>query len=138
MIRHCAIVALGLSISSLAIGGGGPDPLGALSDEFTHAGSIQAWSRVEFTEGWNATHLEVHDVNVTTPGAMTLVPYTTSWYENYRGPFVFKLVEGDFVLTTEVTASGRDGVSVPQSQYSLAGVFIRAPRDITPGTWAPG
>lgn len=132
--KHIAAILL----AAPALAGAGPSDLAPLSDEFSHPGSIQAWSRVEFVEQWNASQLEVHDVDLTTPDAMTMIPYTVSWFQNYRGPFVFKLVEGDFVFTTHITVSGRDGVSVPQSQYSLAGAFIRAPRDITPATWTPG
>lgn len=132
--RNCAALLL----AAPAFAGGSASDLTSLSDEFSHSGSIQAWSRIEFVEQWNVSQLEVHDVDISTPDAMTMIPYTVSWFQNYRGPFVFKLVDGDFVFTAHITVSGRDGVSVPQSQYSLAGAFIRAPRGITPATWTAG
>ncbi|MGB0715084.1 MAG: hypothetical protein ACPGXK_04345 [Phycisphaerae bacterium] len=111
--------------------------LAPLSDEFDDGSSQSDWSRVHVVEGWNADDLEVFDIDATTAGRMTMVPFTTSWFEDYRGPLVFKEVTGDFVITTDVEVSARDGVSVPGigTEYSLAGIMIRTPRDITPQTW---
>jgi hypothetical protein len=105
------------------------------SDEFDSPATLADWSRVEFTEGWNATHLESLSID---SGALTMVPHTAVWFADYRGPMLFKVIDGDFAVTTTVTATGRDGVSVPASQYSLAGLMIRSPRDITPATWTFG
>ena len=69
---------------------------------------------------------------------MTLMPYTCVWSEDYRGPLVFKLVRGDFVITTEVAISNREHSGAPRTPYSLAGILVRAPRDITPQTWRSG
>ncbi len=112
--------------------------LGGVSDEFNVSSTLSNWSRVNVTEGWNADQLESLELNTTTPGQMVVTPFTCSWYQDWRGPMIFKLITGDFVVTTSVQARGRDGVSVPQSQYSLAGLMIRTPRAITPGTWTPG
>ena len=113
--------------------------LALLSDEFDDAATLANWTRVNEEEGWMADDLEVFDINATTPGRMTMMPYTTSWFEDYRGPLVFKEVTGDFVITTDVEVSARDGASVPGigTEYSLAGIMIRTPRDITPQTWTP-
>lgn len=112
--------------------------LAPLSDEFSNAAALADWSRVNEVEGWNADQLELLDINATVPGSMVQMPYTCSWYQNWRGPMVFKAVTGDFVITTSVTVSARDGVSVPSSDYSLGGIMIRTPRDVTPATWTPG
>ena len=65
-------------------------------------------------------------------------PHTVVWYENWRGPMVFKEVAGDFVFTTEVHIGDRDDVGssdldgIPDdAAYSLGGLMIRTPRDIT-------
>ena len=109
-----------------------------LSDEFENAGTLGTWRRVHVEEQWNAEQLEVWDIDATTPGRMTMIPYTVVWYGEWRGPYAFKQVGGDFVVPTEVTSTGRNGVSVPASLYSLGGILIRTPRSITPATWAPG
>src|SRR5207248_960338 len=44
----------------------------------------------------------------------------------------------DFVVTTDVEASQRGGTGAPRSNYSLAGIMVRAPRAITPSTWRAG
>lgn len=111
--------------------------LAPLTDKFESATTLAAWSRVHLVEQWNADQLETFDINTTRAGRMVMMPYVTSWYENYRGPLAFQEVTGDFVITTELRATGRDGTSVPQSQYSLAGIMVRTPRNITPQTWTP-
>ena len=113
-------------------------PIAGLSDEFEDPATLPLWLRVHQIEQWNAEQLESWDIDATQPGRMVMIPYTCTWYRDYRGPFAFKAIDGDFVLTTRVHASGRDGVSVPQALFSLAGIMVRTPRAITPATWTPG
>lgn len=108
-----------------------------LNDEFI-SNSLGDYQRVEVAEGWGNNQLEVLDINGTRPGWLTMVPYTNAWYEDYRGPLVFKEVTGDFAVTTSVEATGRSGSGAPNRLYSLAGIMIRAPRAITPATWVAG
>ena len=117
-----------------------PNDLAPLSDEFVDASRITEWSRVHEVEQWNADQLEIYDVNDTQPGRLVMMPYTSIWYQDWRGALAFKEVEGDFVITTEVHVTARDGVSIPgvESLFALSGLLIRTPRDITPDTWAPG
>ncbi len=109
-----------------------------LGDEFDSAGSLSAWSRIHLTEQWNADQLQGYDVNLTEPGRMFMMPYTCTWYRDYRGPMSYKLVSGDFAITTDVRVTARDGSGAPESLFSLAGIMIRTPRNITPATWTPG
>jgi hypothetical protein len=69
-----------------------------------------------------------------------MIPYTSSWYRDYRGALDFKIVTGDFAITAEIRTTGRDGQSIPgiEGQFSLGGLMIRTPRDITPDDWQPG
>ena len=108
-----------------------------LSDEFGDPATLADWSRIHEEEEWFADQVEVLDVDTTTPGALTLIPYTVSWYQDWRGPLLYKLVDGDFAVTTSVTVTARDGVSIPASTFSLGGLLIREPRDVTPATWVP-
>src|SRR5262249_47050770 len=50
---------------------------------------------------------------------------------------VYKPVQGDFVMTTRVHVSNRSGSGAPRAQFSLAGIMVHTPRDITPQTWRP-
>lgn len=112
--------------------------LASLSDEFDNASTLSNWQRIEKVEGWNNDQLETFDINGTKKGFMTMVPYTSSWYKDYRGIYVFKPVTGDFVATTKLHVSGRNGNGAPRAQFSLAGIMVRTPRNITPNTWRPG
>jgi len=105
-----------------------------LSDEFSNPATLANWLRVHEVEQWNADQLETYDINATQPGRLAMMPYTVTWFQDWRGPLSFKEITGDFVVTTDVTATGRDGLSVPQAQFSLAGLMIRTPRNITPAT----
>jgi len=114
------------------------DDLCPLSDEFDSPITLAQWQRVHLVEQWNAEQLETYDINATATGRLTMIPYTCTWYQDYRGPMAFKTVTGDFAMTTAVRSTGRDGASVPLTQYSLGGLMIRTPRNITPATWTSG
>lgn len=116
------------------------DDLTPLSDEFTSAGTITNWQRVNEVEGWNADQLEHFDIDTSLTGWMTMMPYASSWYQNYRGVLAFKEVTGDFVASTYIRATNRAGTGAPNEDYSLAGIMVRTPRAITnpPVDWAPG
>lgn len=139
---YCRLVTVCLLI---ALGSSDPAPASAqsndlcpLSDEFDDPSTLSQWIRVHEHEGWFADQLETLDIDASFGSALTMMPYTVSWYEDWRGPFLFKEVEGDFAVTTSITVTARDGVSVPSSLYSLGGLLIREPRTVTPATWTPG
>lgn len=122
-------------------------PIAGMSDEFDNAESIAQWQRINEVEGWNADQLQTWDVDATQPGRMTMTPNTVVWFENYRGPMVFKEVSGDFAFTTQVHITDRDDIGgsdandIPgDASFSLGGVMIRTPRDIfDPATdWTAG
>jgi hypothetical protein len=114
------------------------DDLCPLSDEFDAPATLAEWQRVHVVEQWNAEQLETYDINTSVAGRLLMVPYTCTWYQDLRGPMAFKTVTGDFAMTTAVRSTGRDGASVPLTQYSLGGLMIRTPRNITPATWTSG
>ena len=131
----------------LAADAGMTDDLAPLSDEFDTSSSIAAWQRVHEVEGWNADQLQIWNVDQTQTGRMVMQPHTVVWYENWRGPMVFKEVSGDFVFTSEVVIGDRDDVGgsdaddVPDdAAFSLGGLMIRTPRDISDPAvdWSPG
>lgn len=130
--------ALLLSLMTLPVLLPGQDPLSVLDDEFDDPATMSDWQRITFVEQWGNEPLETLDIDTTRSGWLTMMPRTTSWYEDYRGPLFFKEVSGDFVVTSSVEATGRNGIGAPNRQYSLAGIMIRSPRNVTPQTWTPG
>ncbi len=114
------------------------DDLTPLSDEFNDASTLAQWQRVYVVEGWGANQLERQDISTSRVGRMFMMPFTSTWYNDYRGELTFKEVEGDFVVTTDVAVSSRSGSGAPHSQFSLGGIMVRQPRQITPATWQPG
>ncbi len=119
------------------------------SDEFDNAASINQWSEVHATEGWGARGAQFNQwtVNANGSGQMLMQPHSVVWYEDWRGPLVFKEITGDFVITTKMQVTDRDNLggsdadNVPgDSLFSLGGLMIRTPRAITNGAadWVPG
>ncbi|HEY3132395.1 MAG TPA: immunoglobulin domain-containing protein [Acidobacteriota bacterium] len=114
------------------------DDISPLSDEFNNASTLSQFQRVYQVEMWGADQLELFDINATRPGMMVMMPFTSTWYNDYRGELTFKLIQGDFVVTTDVQVSQRNGTGAPRSLFSLAGIMVRTPRQVTPQTWMPG
>lgn len=114
------------------------DDLQSLSDEFDDPATLPQWSRIFQTEQTNADQLERFDISKTRAGWMVMVPYSSTWYMDYRGVLVYKQIKGDFVATSNIRVARRGGDGAPRSNYSLAGLMIRTPRNVTPQTWKPG
>lgn len=130
-----AVALLGLVVFPLR---GEAQSLTGLSDEFDDPDSLAAWSRVVTTEGWGNDVLEVFDADTTRPGHLVMVPYSSSWFAEWRGELTYKLVDGDFVITTHVEPRNRAGTGRPERDYSLAGIMVRTPRAMTaPAQWTP-
>ncbi len=114
------------------------DPFCGLTDEFDDPATLSQWHRLWELEEWPGDQLELWDIDITRPGHMTMMPYTSSWFDDLKGVLVFKNVEGDFVATTRFNATNRAGTWAPDELFSLGGIFIRTPREITAATWVPG
>ena len=112
------------------------DDLAALSDEFDNAQSLPNWRNLATVEGF-PNQIEKADVNTTSPGQLFVMPYTSTWFEDYRGVYLYKAVTGDFDVTTRIQATGKQG-PIPDRTFSLTGLMARAPRNITLDTWTPG
>ena len=80
------------------------------NDEFSDAGSLVNWLNINDVEGWNITQLQNYNIGDTTAGELFMMPLSASWFEEYRGALLFKEIAGDFVVTTQVTVSARDGM----------------------------
>lgn len=127
------------------------DDLQPLGDEFDTALTQPQWHRLYQTEGWGANQLELWDINPNyAPGHMVMAPHTSSWFDELKGVLVYKEITGDFVLTTRmrITRRGTSGSlpseggfseqsGAPSRNFSLAGIFVRNPRNITSGAPTP-
>ncbi|WP_395679900.1 hypothetical protein [Dokdonella sp.] len=121
-----------------------------LSDEFANAATLGDWRRLWREEYWLRDPLDALDIGATLDGWIMFVPATSTWYEDYVGELAFKTVAGDFVASTRVRARARDGAGAPGSthggsvgsEFSLAGILVRAPRaDVAccdPSWWQAG
>jgi hypothetical protein len=101
---------------------------------------LSQWLDVQVTEGWNIQSLETHDISVTNPGYFTMMPHTVTWYADWRGPLIYRLTEGDFVFTGNITVTNRNATGIPGSAYSLGGLMVRNRKALTngPAGWVPG
>lgn len=106
------------------------DDIAPLSDEFEDSATLGNWQRNYITEGWTgADKLEIWNIDTSRPGHMRLMPYTSSWFQNYTGALAYKEITGDFILTLELEANRRNGLpGRPTRDYSLGGIMIRTPR----------
>jgi len=75
--RTILLLMAALAIAVPTLGG---DDLVPLSDDFGDAATLPQWKRVYAVEGWGANQLELQDVNATQPGAMVMMPFTSTWY----------------------------------------------------------
>jgi hypothetical protein len=94
---------------------------------------LERWTDHATAEGW-PSQLGRLDSDTTSPGHLYLEPVTSSWFEDYGGVFLFKELEGDFVVTTRLRVTGRT-TDVPVRDDSFAGLMVRKPRTVTPDTW---
>ncbi|MEM6415507.1 MAG: hypothetical protein AAF720_12720 [Pseudomonadota bacterium] len=106
------------------------DDISHLSDDFSDPERLSEWQRIHAQEGWS-NKLKRIDVNQTAKGALFMEPHTSVWFYDYVAPFLFKAVDGDFMVTTRVRVKGTD-TDYPESIYSLAGLMLRAPRKDAP------
>ena len=113
-----------------------PSGLVSLSDEFEDRNTLPDWQRVSLREGWGRDPVISVDVDETRTGWLTLVPQTSSWFEDHVGEMLYREVSGDFIVEARVQPRNRTGTGAPGStqggamhtEYSLAGLMLRAPR----------
>ena len=131
-----ATAMLALADTPLPRAHGGCDAdLACLGAEFGSADALAGWRQFHDVEGWPSMtrRLEVNAAS----GELHLEPTTSGWYADFHAPFVFREVAGDFTVTTRLRADGLAG-GLPRAAWSLAGLMVRAPRQVTPRTWTAG
>lgn len=108
-------------------------PITMLSDEFDAPESLGRWTSHGAAEGWPEM---IRTLGIDGGGVLRLEPTVSGWYADFRGPFLFQEVTGDFVATTRVRARGTNG-DLPSATWSLAGLMVREPRTTTAQSWEP-
>lgn len=100
------------------------DPLVALSDEFDDPETLANWQLASEADGTPLAHQYLEIAS----GTLGLEPTSTAWYGDYRGPLLFKLVEGDFVVEIDVSAVSPSDLSTPPSlPFNAAGLLVHNP-----------
>ncbi len=121
-----ALSALSVSTAAWA------DDIAKLSTEFGSVADLNAWSEHApegFSPKWKPPRVE--------NGHLVLEPVSSGWFEDNQAGHLYKRVDGDFVVTTRIEVTGTKA-ALPQTPFSLAGLFVRAPRDISASTWRVG
>lgn len=127
--RQLFAAAIGTALSaSVAVG----DELTSLSTEFDAPADLAAWSEHTpdgFTPKWEAPRIQ--------DGHLVLTPKSSGWFEDNQAGHLYHQVAGDFIVTTRIRVTGTNA-ALPQTPFSLAGLFIRAPREVSAASWTPG
>ncbi len=103
-----------------------------LSDDFSNNTSLKDWKRFYQEEDWPdmMKRIEIKD------GFLEIEPWTSGWYADYHAPFLFKEIAGDFSVECRLLVSGVKSTA-PSTTWSLSGLMVRSPRDISSKDWKP-
>lgn len=100
---------------------------GEFSDEFDDPATLADWTRRHEAEGGPAQYTTL-DISETNEGQLTIIPTAGGWFNEFDGPFLYKMVEGDFILETQVVAESRQSPGEPpMNLYNSAGLMVRDP-----------
>ena len=108
------------------------DDIAGLSTTFDAAEDLSAWSEhlpEGFTRKWQEPRVE--------NGQLVLQPVSSGWFEDNQAGHLYHQIAGNFIATTRIEVVGTNA-DLPQTSFSLAGLFIRSPREVSAGTWTPG
>lgn len=113
--------------------------LSTFSDEFDDATTIENWT-LHNSGPLSANYYETLILDdsliegslvANAPlGQLTLIPGPShcGWYANTMGPLIYKMVEGNFSVTTYVSVQNKNDLgNAPTSDYNSAGLLIRDP-----------
>ena len=120
-----------------------------LGDEFDAAETLPELRRIWQVEHWPFDAMQQFNINQTLPGRLTMQPYSSGWWQDYRAELSYKELSGDLIATTLVYPRNASGAGAPgstnggavETEYSLAGLMLRAPRrdvELSNSNWARG
>ena len=104
-----------------------------LSDEFNDATSFSDWTLGPApAETWLTM-----DIDTSSPGRLVMVPSNINhnlqtsnngWYAGSRGPYLYKMISGDFIATAYITSGNvADHSAPPTGSYNSSGFVARDP-----------
>lgn len=103
------------------------------STVFDRPAALEGWNRHAvpgFSEKWREPRIE--------NGRLVLQPTSSGWFEDMQAGHLYRPVDGNFIVTAKLRVSGT-AAQLPQTLFSLAGIFIRSPREgLTAANWEPG
>ncbi len=120
-----------------------------LGDEFDNPSSINDFQRIWQTEHWPFDQLQSIDVHTGIAGRLRMQPFSSGWWQDYRAELTYKVVSGDLIATTLVYPRNFANTGAPgstrggavETEYSLGGIMLRAPRsdvEANNANWARG
>ncbi|RPJ08626.1 MAG: hypothetical protein EHM28_03775 [Spirochaetaceae bacterium] len=103
--------------------------LASLGDEFDNPATLSGWSIFSKAENW-PNRIEKLDINATSKGSMYLLPLCGGWWKGFHGAYVYKTVEGDFMLQGRIMIKGKVG-EIPAIKWNRGGLVVRRPGDMS-------
>ncbi|BCM88980.1 hypothetical protein IAD21_00822 [Abditibacteriota bacterium] len=103
-----------------------------LSDEFNGDSDFKSWQKLQI-EGWADKWQSATPAD----GVLTIIPRSSGWYEDNFGGLLYREIEGDFSVSARVRAKGKNS-ALPRTLFSLVGVFVRSPHEVTAQNWKRG
>jgi hypothetical protein len=100
--------------------------LAALDIEFDSATDLTKLRWLHEVEG-GADQVRRFDVGQTQAGSLTIEPWTSAWFEDFRGPMLFTTVTADVLVSARLQGLGLNA-AVPHADYSFVGLALRAPQ----------
>ncbi len=126
-----SLIAAAVLIASPALAQ--PADITQLSTLFSAPEALRGWNQHTvpgFSPKWQAPRIE--------NGRLVLQPTSSGWLEDMQAGHLYQAIEGNFIVTAKLKVEGTTA-QLPQTLFSLAGIFIRAPREgLTAATWQPG
>lgn len=101
-------------------------------DDFSSSESLDNWALLEI-EGWDSKIRKLAVEN----DKLVMEPTSSGWFEDNFAGHLYREYTGDFELSTKVKVAGTTA-NLPQTAFSLAGLFVRAPRNFTASEWERG
>jgi regulation of enolase protein 1 (concanavalin A-like superfamily) len=125
--------AIGLAMPSAHAVDAARADISHLSTSFNAPGSLNGWNQLAvpgFPAKWQTPRIE--------NGRLVLEPHSSGWFEDMMGGHLYRPIDGNFVVTAKLRVDGTKA-QLPQTLFTLAGLFIRAPREgLTAANWQPG
>lgn len=107
--------------------------VGTASTEFDDASQLAVWSRLSETEQ-DLDRLAKVDANTTVKGSLYLEPKPSTWFNGFRGPFLYQELAGPIVMHMRVKVDGKRS-ALPRRKFSLGGAMLRVPGSDAKPNW---